>query len=237
MNEKSTILKELDRLNILFSKASTQSSMGINPSEKVLEQMESMLFAYLEKHPQDTEVWLKLTMVEFTPPFRDYERIEKYITTILKYDENNVQALLILADAQCAFRGNVAEDLFIRLQNACAITPDKKLLSMIYLAIAWYSWYSLRDEGKYEQALLQSIDYCNQYVYNYELLGRLYLKVGRKAEGKKMINYALTNVQKIYGQDYDSFDVTDINEFFSEFFTGNHITPERLKSICELVDE
>src|ERR1700761_3264439 len=97
MNDKNILLRELYKLNKLFWQAPTQSLTGDNPSEKVLEQMESLLMIYLEKHPQDTEIWLRLTMVEFTPPWEDYDRIEKYITTILKYDENNISGLLILA--------------------------------------------------------------------------------------------------------------------------------------------
>ena len=130
MNEKTIILQELHRLDELFSKAPTQSLMGINPSEKVLEQMESLLMAYLEKHPQDTEMWLKLTMVEFTPPFGDYERIEKYIMKILEYDQNNAQGLLVLAYAQRVYRGDVNDDLFVRLQHCCDMVMDKELLSM-----------------------------------------------------------------------------------------------------------
>jgi hypothetical protein len=75
-------------------------------------------------------------MVEHTPPWEDYDRMEKYITTILEYDKNNIQSLLVLANAQCAHRGGVSDDLFVRLQNCCHTTRNRELLSMIYLAIA-----------------------------------------------------------------------------------------------------
>lgn len=232
MSEKSIILQKLHEFNQEYSDA-----LPYGPTEEVLEQMESLLMDYLKKYPKDTEMWLKLTMVEFTPPWEDYERIEKYITSILKYDENNVQGLLILAYAQYVFRGEVTKDLFIRLQVVSNITTDKEWLSMIYLAIAWYYWgYDLKDEKKYEESLLQSINYCSEYVDNYELLGRLYLEIDREIEGKKMIRCALANVQKIYGENYDSFDITDINEFFNEFYKSTHITRPNLESIQELLD-
>src|SRR5436190_12343813 len=121
MNEKNILIQELHRLSGLFWQAPNQSPMGDNPSEKVLEQMELLLMNYLKDHPQDTDMWLKLTMVEFTPPWEDYERIEKYITTILEYDENNVQSLLVLAYAQRAYREDVTDDLFLHLQRCCDI--------------------------------------------------------------------------------------------------------------------
>lgn len=234
MNEKNIILKKIDTLSKLYSAASPG-----RPSEEVLEQMESLLMGYLKNYPQDTDIWLKLTMVEFAPPWEDYDRIEKYITTILKYDANNVRSLLVLAYAQCAYRGGVSDDLFIRLCNVCAVTTNKELLSMIYLAIAWYyySWPSYRDEKKYELSLLQSIDCCSEYVYNYESLGRLYLEKGREIEGKKMIQYALANVRKIYEINKDSvYDITDINRFFNEFFIGTHITQSNFESLRKLLD-
>lgn len=200
--------------------------MGDNPSEKVLEQMESLLTSYLKDHPQDTEIWLKLIMVEFTPPWEDYDRIEKYINSILEYDKNNIQSLLILADAQCAYRGGISDDLFIRLQDCCNINIDKELLSMIYLAIAWY--YKYKDEKKYEQALLKSIDYCSEHVRNYELLGKLYFKMGREADSKKMIALASANVRKISRDDNSVPDITDITPFFDEFYRGYSDYPKKI---------
>lgn len=238
MNEKNILIQELHRLSGLFWHAPTQSTTGDNPSEKVLEQMESLLMNYLKDNPQDTDMWLKLAMLEFTPPWEDYDRIEKYINSILKYDENNVQALLVLANTQCALRGDVSDDLFVRLQRCCDIVTDRELLSMLYSAIAWYySWYSLRDEKKYELSLLRSIDYCSAHVTNYKYLGILYLETDREAEGKKMIQYALANVRKIYEINKDFvYDITDLNRFFNEFFIGTHITQPNLESLRKLLD-
>jgi len=240
MNEKNILVQELHRLSDLFSQAPTQSPMGGNPSEKVLEQMESLLMDYLKDHPQDTEIWLKLAMVEFTPPWEDYDRIEKYINSILEYDKNNAQSLLVLAYAQRVYRGDISDDLFIRLQRCCDIITDRELLSMLYLAIAWYySWHSLRDEKKHELSLLQSIDYCSKHVHNYKLLGRLYLKTGREAEGKKMIQHALANIRKVYKEDNDDdsvYDITDITTFFNDYYRGTHVTQSTLESMRELLD-
>lgn len=229
MNKKNILLQELHRLSDLYYKA----VCGL-PSEKIASEMESLLLEYLEKNPQDTEMWFKLIMVEMTITFRDYDRIEKYTTAILEYDKDNILSLLILAESQRAYRGGIKDDIFIRLQDACHTTTDKELLSMIYLAIAWYCKY--KDEKEYEQALLKSIDYCSKHAYNYELLGRLYLETGRITEGKKMINCALANTQNIYRENYFSFGITDINEFFNEFFRGTHTIRENLEDLRKLLD-
>jgi hypothetical protein len=235
MNEKSLVLQKINILNELYL---DRKNPARGSSEKVLEQMESLLMDYLKDYPQDTDMWLKLTMVEFTPPWEDYDRIKKYIAAILEYDKNNIQALLVLAYAQYIYRGEVFEDLFIRLQRVCNLTTDKELLSMIYSAIAWhYSSYSVRDEKQYELSLLKSVYYCSEHVDNYRLLGRLYLEAGREVEGRKMIQHALANVRKVYEINKDSvYDITDINRFFNEFFIGTYITQSKLESLRKLLD-
>jgi hypothetical protein len=234
MNEKNTLLQELHRLNQFYSATRIQSVNGINPSEEILFQMETLLVNYLERHPQDTDMWLKLTMVEFHPPWEDYDRIEKYITAILKYDKNNIQALLILAYAQYIYRGEVSDNLCVHLQDCCTITTDKELLSMIYLAIAWY--YSSKNELVYEKTLLQSISYCDEHVDNYLLLARRYFKTKRNTEARIMVYRALANIRKIYRDGDASFDVTDIKPFFDEYFKGTYITQPNLRSIKRLLE-
>ena len=51
-----------------------------------------------------------------------------------------------------------------------------------------------------------------------------------------MIQHALANVQKIYGENYESSDITDINEFFDEHYKGIHLTPQNLESIHKLLN-
>src|SRR5258705_12356143 len=128
MDEKNIVLQKINILNKLYSET---------VSEQVLFDMESILINYLHHYPKDSGMWLKLTMVEFSLPLEDYDRIEIYIKMILEYDENNVYSLLVFAYAQYIFRGQVQDDLFIRLNNVHGIT-DKELLSMICLAMAWY---------------------------------------------------------------------------------------------------
>ena len=233
MNSKDILLQKISELNKLH-----YSLLPWGPYEEVMEQMESLLMSYLEKHPQDTDMWLKLCMVEFNPPWEDYERLEKYTMSILAYDENNTQALLVLAYAQYIFRGGVSDDLLIRLQKCCDITTSKESLSMLYLAISWYYVsYPRNDEKLYELALLKSLDYCSRHVHNYEDLGIFYLRKSREAEGKKMIEHALANVRKVYGTSNDyAHDVTDTVPFFDYYYTGIYTTLGNLDRMKKYLD-
>lgn len=224
MNEKNIVLQKLHILNLLYLK---------EPSEEILFKMESLLIAYLKSYPKDTDMWLKLTMVEFTPPWEDYDRIKGYINAVIAYDKYNIESLLILAYAQYIFRGEIKEDLFTLLMNARHTLIGQKLISMAYLVAAWY--YKPIDEKEYEKKLLKSIYYCDEYVKNYVLLGELYCDRGNIVEGRKMIQLGLKNIQKIYTKG-DFTDITDINEFFDEFFKGTHIISENLQSIKKLLE-
>ena len=51
-----------------------------------------------------------------------------------------------------------------------------------------------------------------------------------------MIRCALQNVDKIYDVNYSSpDDLTDLNEFFCEFFTGTHISRDRVEDLRKLL--
>ena len=218
MNEKNKVLEKIYQLNALYLETL---------SEQVLFDMESIMLDYLHYYPEDSDMWLRLVMIEFTPPLEDYDKIENYINTMLIYDQGNIKGLLVLAYAQYTFRGAIQEDLFMQLKSSCRIA-DKELLSMIYLAQAWY--YESLDKEEYEKALLKSIDYCNYFVHNFVLLGELYFKKGKALESNEMIQVALKNIQKIYKTN-DFVDITDIDSFFDEFFKGIGITEENLRII------
>jgi hypothetical protein len=223
MNEKNIILQKIYALNELYL---------TTLSEEVLLEMELILMSYLEHYPKDTEIRLKLVMIEFTPPLEDYDKIEDYINAIITYDKDNIKGWLILAYAQYIFRGQIQQDLFLQLKKMSEFV-DKELLSMIYLAMAWY--YESIKEKAYEQLLLESICFCDKHVKNYLLLGRFYLNIGKKVEGKKMIQIALNNIQKIYADDDLVNDITDVDAFFNEFFKGICITQENFQSIQKLL--
>ena len=66
-------------------------------SDYVLEEIKNLIDEYLAKNPEDTNVRLRLAMLEFTSPWEDPELVSKYLNEVLKYDPVNVYATLILA--------------------------------------------------------------------------------------------------------------------------------------------
>jgi hypothetical protein len=232
MNDKSLLLKQIDKLNKLYSDPKNPE-IG---SESILEKIDFLLESYLEDHPQDTEIWVKRIRVEFNSPWEDYDRIEKYVNSVLKYDKNNIQSLLLLAYAQSVYRGKVKDDLFIQLLSCCPITADKEVLSMIHLALSWY--YSWKDIKKYEEQLLASIFHYNKHVNNYRYLAKLYYTTGRFSEAKEMMLHALANIRKVYENDYDYSlrDIASITSFFDEYYKGTHVSQPNLESMREVLD-
>lgn len=227
MNDKNLLLKEINELDKLYSDPKHPE----NGSESILEKMDFLLENYLEDHPQDTEIWLKRIRLEFNSPWEDYDRIEKYVNSILAYDRNNIQSLLILAYAQKAYRGKINDNLLIHLQAMSNEVVNKELLSMICLAIAWFYLYKNEQEyeKEYEKWLLQSMFHYNKYIKHYVLLGQLYLKRGNLIQAKNIFNLAIANIHNVSKNNDLSSDVTDIDSFFDEFFKGYSYTETRLE--------
>ncbi|MGB8367612.1 MAG: tetratricopeptide repeat protein [Candidatus Babeliales bacterium] len=194
--------------------------------------MRNLIEEYLEKNPKDTEVWLRLAMLEFTPPFEDPEMISEYLYGIFKYDPYNIYATITLACIQDVLRGEITEEIFEKLNTLSSDSPE--LNSMIELEKAKY--YQCKDnDALYEKYLLNSIRDCNKHVKNYKYLAYLYKQQGKKKEAKQLAQKALSNVKVIYGENSPITDVTDIEEFINEYIKGTHITDSNLKSIYKLL--
>jgi tetratricopeptide (TPR) repeat protein len=196
--------------------------------ESILEKMETLIKQYLEKHQHDTDIWIRLIMLEFTPPWEDPDRITSYVQKIYEYEPSNIPATLILAYIQELTRGGVFEDTFQRLLNL--ETSNIYYNSMIELAKSWY-YEKNKNIIEQEECLLKSINYCNTWTENYKSLGMLYMQNGQIIKGKKLIKIALKNITHIYGENYHSTDITSVEEFFNEFYKGTYITRPNLERI------
>lgn len=218
MNKKE-ILQKINELSKLHYQ---------NSGDKYLLELESLLLEYLKQYPRDTDFWIKLAMVEYKCPLEDYDRIFQYIHQIFLYDPYNVNAVLVLAYAQSIYRGEIFDDLYNKLE--LLKTNNFEINSMISLAKAWY-YHDQKNDEKYAQLLLESINYCNKHVKNYIELGRLYIKQGKISEGKALIQHGIKNIKTIYSSDNKTYDVTDLNQFYEEYFKGTSITDSNLKFI------
>jgi len=104
-----------------------------------VKQIEQLIKEYLREMPQDTEMWLKLALVEYRFPLADHIRAIECVKNILAYDPNNTYAAVLLkvfSDWDI-----VNEECFDIL---CAIkTEDNEFKAMIEFAKALY--YDAKD--------------------------------------------------------------------------------------------
>lgn len=189
-----------------------------NDTEKDLERAEAMLIEYLKVNPEDTDAWLMLIMIEWTPPLEDSERIIQWANNILAYDPVNARGLLVLAEAYVAFRGGINATIYKQLSNACS--NDSNLMAMIEVAKAKYLERQEGAEKEYEDVLIKSINYGPLQERNHSMLGEFYLKQGKVDEGKKLIKKAEENSERARILHKYSYDVTSLTNFLNEFYTG-----------------
>jgi|SRR5579859_653947 len=95
-------------------------------------EMEQLVEEYLKEYPQDTEMWLKLTFIEYHQ-LHDYLRAIECVKRILAYDPNNAYAAVLLT-VLLDFNMVVDEESFNIL---CAVkTEDNEYKAMIEYAKA-----------------------------------------------------------------------------------------------------
>ena len=225
--DKKLLIEKIKGLTKIYNKTAADG-----PDEYILEIIKNLIDEYLVKNPEDTDVRLRLAMLEFTLPWEDPELISKYLNEIFKYDPGNVYATLTLACIQYTLWGKITNEAFSKLNNLSSENPE--INSMIELAKAWYYEYKNNNE-LYEKRLLSSINYYDKHVENYRSLAYFYTQKGKKDEAKKFAKKALDNVKVVYAQDFSTIDITDIEKFINEYLKGTHITDSNLKSIYELL--
>jgi hypothetical protein len=184
-------------------------------SEQYLMQAEDLLLEYLKDHSKDTEAWLLLTMIECNPPLYDYDRIAQYTHHILSYDPSNAYASLFLSYADYYLHGQIKVDTYNKL--CLAKDNDPEIMAMIEVAKARY--FESNDAEKCELALKKSIEYSSTQVTNFRMLGELYIKQGKLEKGKQLVEYGLSNDDKVVPANYE-YDPVSIQGFFEEFFAG-----------------
>ena len=225
--DKKLLIEKIKGLTKIYNKTAADG-----PDEYILEIIKNLIDEYLVKNPEDTDVRLRLAMLEFTPPWEDPELISEYLNEIFKYDPNNIYATLTLACIQDTLRGEITDEVFAKLNNLSSENPE--INSMIELAKAWY--YKCKNNNElYEKHLLSSISYCNKHVGNYRALAYLCTQKKEKDKAKKFARKALNNVQVVYIQGSIT-DITDVENFINTYLKGTLITEPNLESIYELLE-
>lgn len=220
---KDLYLKKIDELSKIFIEKRTVSSA---------ETLELFLEKFLEIYPYETEFWIKLTLaVYYAPLYDDYKAIT-CLKKILEYEPTNVKITLLLVYVvdHCIY---FDEELFGRL---CRLeSKDNQLKAMIEYAKSWY--YFDKDEDLYQNVLKKSIEYCDQFVWNYIKLGQFYLYKNNLEEGYYYLKKGLSNIKCVYGEQHPYGDVLNVEEFFNERFKGIHLSQANYEIILDSFDQ
>lgn len=224
--------------NLILEKAIrlAEKSMVVSPDEgqDYLIEAQDILLEHLAANPRYTDAWLLLAQLECNPPFYDPDRIMQYTESVLSYDKGNVYALLFLSYADYYLLGGLNDGLIDKLSQAKS--DDQNLLSLIELAKARY--WEFRNSIEYEKCLLRSIELCDAYVKNYEMLGRLYIKQGKYKDGVLLLKQVLSNLDRVFTP-YNTVPISpvSIKSFLDEFFTGTVMNYMIYNDLCALVKE
>lgn len=210
----------------------------LSKDNKSLE-LKKFLEASLLKSPNNTEIILRLSILELYPPFVNEENSIKLLEKLLALQSDNYEALILLAYIYEVYWTGINQELFEKLDMAAI--QNNEILSMIERAKAWYykkaCWYDNQKCDLYEKLLLNSIKLCPFHVYNYTELANFYLKQNKRSEARKLLEIAIKNIKKIVPRNCELGDFTSINYFLNENMKGTHITAINAEQIYNILNQ
>jgi tetratricopeptide (TPR) repeat protein len=148
-------------------------------------------------------------------PFADQQDSAYILSNILEYDPHNGIVMVLRAYMQYWYSRLIHNKSWVD-ELSSVVTGDAEIDSMMRYVASLY--YEIGDQDIRENLLMQSINLCQDHVYNYRDLAMLYLKQGKFEKAAKLMGLALKNIKKIYRGCKP--DITDYHSFIMEFITG-----------------
>ena len=214
---KKNLLEIINKITIQFIESSP------NKRYDIAEKLEQSFEEYLQSHPQDSKMWIKLALFVYNLPLADDFKAINCLKTVLIFDHNNYQAVLLLGYIK-EFLCYIDDELFHTLCKL--ITHDNEIASMIEYEKFFYYRYKQNKE-LIEQSLLKSISLYDKHVWNNIDLGRFYLSNKQFEKAKQYITNGFNNIQYVYqSNDFRNgkLDPIDVEEFFNERLKGIHLS-------------
>lgn len=207
MVDKKIIL--LQQITKLIEQSATKSNNAT---------LKKLCASYLQKHPYDTEIWLRFALLLHCF-IKDHAAAIECLKTILCYNPGNVYVTMLLVFI--AEKAHVMNDaLFEQLCNLQP--PNKEIASLIEYQKAWY--YLEKDPELYTYALECSLALCDKFVWNYKALGSWYFFHNKFELGKSLFRTALKNICYVYTpQEYQKVGMFNLDDFFNAHLKGTHI--------------
>lgn len=229
--EKQKLLKEVNKLLVDYNgliepKTDTEKIEIIADIERILKE-------YLSIHPQDSDIWLKLSRL-YRFLYDDISTNE-CLNTVLEYEPHNAQALILLASFADSYPG-ITKEIF---QKLCEFySSDEKIMSMIeYLKGKYFlveSFSNKKYELPQEQEFKRSIELCDKYVWNHVQLAHIYINRHELAEARELLISALSNIKRVSGSS-DYYDFLSVERYINELVTGIWINTSQYNHILALL--
>jgi hypothetical protein len=194
------------------------------------EEIKTFFMGKLKQDPYNMEAAFLLALIEqFLPNLNVAQNIVSFENFSAMSNGLEALATIFLAYVKNQYAVTDEEVLVHRLKRLEA--TDNQINSMIYYAQAWF--YEMREPKLAEQYFKESINLCQDYVWNNVALAKLYLKEGRKKEAKLLVRRALQNVKMT---DSKGMLTYDLNEFLNECIKGTWLGKAQLESLKALED-
>jgi tetratricopeptide (TPR) repeat protein len=230
--QKQELLIKLNELVTIYNEATKPSVRDAQEERKInaVETIQQLLEEYLKQNPQDTEMWVKLSLTFFLK--EDIQSSIECMEKILSYDPNNVYAFILLVWFH-DYWPFIPDVLFEKLSNFNI--EDKKIMAMAEYLKACY-FFTKHNKEMQEKALLKSIEYCDEFVWNNQKLAQLYLYQKRSSEAFPLIIKALKNIKQVSAGEHEFFNFLDIDRHFNEFLTGIWLNDIQYVHIVSMFD-
>lgn len=223
--DKQLLEIKLDQLALEYEKLKDQA---------ILDVIEKEFLKYLKEAPQDHDTWIRLAIFVNEAPHVDFVQAIKYLEYVLAEDNQNLKALLVLADIKDMSCGGIDKDLLDRL--SAVNTEDNEKLSMIEYIKS--KFYRFSDRKKMVEHLARSVNLYSKHVNNNEELGEYYFTQGKIEESCKLIKQALKSVAYVFPQSYTFIGsyllITTVDDFIAEFIKGTYTSCERVERLGHL---
>jgi hypothetical protein len=220
-------------LIITLKQLSRELEYGLH-REPVLERIEKILQEHLATNPHATTLWFRLAITEYTIPWQDYEKAIWCINQVLKYDSKNGLTWLMLAYIQYVSFG-LPPKTFETLQAFSV--KNRGMQSLLFYAQSWF-YQEQQDINNYEDTLLQSIKYCDKFVWNHLHLGMLYHNSGNIDQRNNHLICGLSNIKVMGFVNTLHTDITSIERFFNIYLKGIYFSqPNFERYIAHLMNE
>lgn len=190
-----------------------------------VEYAEEILLNRLRILPNDSELWLKLSLIELKYPFEDYDRALEYINKSISEFPNYFEAICIKLYLMNFYYNKIDN---ILLDRAIEFNYGTSQKSVLYYIKSW----AYRNTKNIDDEILmlnRSVELCPKFVYPFKRLGDI-LKNENELLSKSNYLKAKSNIIEVFSND-SFYDVTVPNLYIDEYITGVRLSSSNAKYI------